>query len=412
MDGTVLRRLAIIVGAAAVLGSALSAHPSAQQPAASAPEGASTAAALRARGLELGYNLDYDDALTAFRSAIAADPTHPAAYRLVAATMWISALFRQGAVMVDDYLGQARSDSARKPQSPELTSVFYSNIDRAIALGEQRLHERPEDPDAHIQIGAAYGFLTTYRATVEGRVLGGLRTARRAYNEHERALELDPRRKDAGLIVGMYRYGVSTLSMPLRLLAGLAGFGGGRERGLVQVEEAASYPSDVQTNALFTLIVIYNREGRYDDARRVIRQLQHLYPRNRLLWLEAGTTSLRAGRFGDARAAIEEGLEKLARDPRPRAFGEVARWRYSHGAALVGLHQTDLAERELRAVLSGEGPDWLRGRTQKELGKLADLAGDRTRAIAAYQLAIRICREQHDSICSNEAAALVKARYR
>ena len=243
-------------------------------------------------------------------------------------------------------------------------------------------------------------------------MLGGLRTARRAYNEHERALELDPRRKDAGLIVGMYRYGVSTLSMPLRLLAGLAGFGGGRGRGLVQVEEAAAYPSDVQANALFTLIVIYNREDRYEDALRVVHRLQTLYPRNRLLWLEAGTTALRAGDFGAARAVLEEGLEKLSRDPRPRAFGEEARWRYSHGAALVGLHQTDLAERELRAALSGEAADWLRGRAHKELGKLADLAGDRARAIASYQLAIRICRDQHDSICSNEAAALVKARYR
>jgi len=412
MDGTVLRRVAIIVSTAAVLGGALAARPSAQQPSAPPLEGGSTAAALRARGLDLGYNLDYEEALAAFRAAIAADPTHPAAYRLVAATMWINALFRQGAVMADDYLGQARSDSARKPPPPELATAFQSNIDRAIALGEQRLREHPEDPDAHIQVGAAYGFLTTYKATVEGRVLGGLRTARRAYNEHERALELDPRRKDAGLIVGMYRYGVSTLSVPLRLLAGLAGFRGGRERGLVQVEQAAAYPSDVQTNALFTLIVIYNREGRYDDALRVVRRLQTLYPRNRLLWLEAGTTALRAGRFVDARAAIEEGLEKLSRDPRPRAFGEDARWRYSHGAALVGLHETELADRELRAVLSGEGPDWLRGRAHKELGKLADLAGDRTRARAAYQLAIRICREQHDSICSNEAAALVKARYR
>ena len=262
------------------------------------------------------------------------------------------------------------------------------------------------------RFGAAYGFLTTYKATVEGRVVGGLRTARRAYTEHERALELDPRRKDAGLIVGMYRYGVSTLSMPLRLLAGLAGFGSGRERGLIQVEEAAAYPSDVQTNALFTLIVIYNREARYDDALRVIRQLQHLYPRNRLLSLEAGSTALRAGRFGEARAAIEEGLERLSRDPRPRALGEEARWRTPSARHSSACTRPSSRSASFGRCSSLEGPEWLRGRAHKELGKLADLAGDRTRAKAAYRLAIRICREQHDSICSNEAAALVKARYR
>ena len=96
----------------------------------------------------------------------------------------------------------------------------------------------------------------------------------------------------------MYRYAVSELSMPLRLGAYLAGLGGGRERGLRMVEEAARYPSDVQPNAQFTLILLYNRAARYDDALRVIGDLQQRFPRNRLLWLEAGGTALRAERPG------------------------------------------------------------------------------------------------------------------
>lgn len=369
-------------------------------------------AALRQRGLELGYNLDHEEALAAFRSAMAADPTDPAPYRLAAATMWINLLFTQGAVTADDYLGQARSDVARKPPAAHLDAAFRAHMDRALELGERRLQDNPSDADAHFQVGAAYGFLTSYKATVEGRVLGGLRAARRAYNEHERVMELDPRRKDAGLIVGMYRYAVATLSAPLRLLAGIAGFGGGRQRGLRLVEEAALYPSDIQTNAMFTLIVIYNREERYDDALRVIAELQRRYPRNRLLWLEAASTALRAARWAHARTAIEEGLARFAQDPRPRAFGEVARWRYYHGAALVGVKQVEAAEAELRAVLTGDAPEWLRGRTHKELGKLADLAGDRARAIEAYRLAARICRAQQDSVCLDETGALMKARYR
>lgn len=379
--------------------------------AAAVPRGSAEAAALRERGLELGYNLDHDEALAAFKEAIAADPAHPAAYRLIAASMWIHLLFEQGAVTVEDYLGQTGSRTARKP-APDVDVVFRGYISRALTLAEERRRAHPKDADGPYQTGAAHGFLATYTATAEGRVLGGFRPARRAYDDHKRVLEVDPGRKDAGLIVGMYRYAIAALPAPMRLVARIAGFEGGREHGLRLVEDASRYPSDVQTNALFTLIVMYNREARYADALDVIGRLQRRYPRNRLLWLEAGSTALRAGRALEAKQAIEDGLAKLAADSRPRAFGEEARWRYYHGAALVALKDTESAERELRAVLVGDAHAWVQGRAHMELGKLADLAGNRTRAVEEYRRAARICRAERDSICSNEAGKLVTTRYR
>ena len=409
-----LRLAVILFGIAAVMSvSVWARQESGGQPsAACSGRGTAASAALRARGLELGYNLDYEEALAAFRNAIAADPCHPAAYRLIAATMWINLLFQQGAVTVDDYLGQARPNLPRKSPTPELDAVFREYIGRALTLSEQRRRNDPADADVHYQIGAAVGFLASYTATVEGRVLGGFQAARHAYNEHTRVMELDPQRKDAGLIVGMYRYAVSTLPAPLRVLARIAGFGGGRERGLRMVEEAALFPSDVQTNALFTLIVIYNREARFPDALHVIGQLQRMYPRNRLLWLEAGSTALRAGHPAEALEALEEGLAMLAEDPRPRAFGEEDRWRYYHGAALVALEQVEAGERELRAALTGDAHTWVRGRTHLELGKLADLVGHRARAAEEYRLAVRLCRADPDLVCSQEATVLMKAGYR
>jgi tetratricopeptide (TPR) repeat protein len=243
-------------------------------------------------------------------------------------------------------------------------------------------------------------------------VRGSLGPARRAYQEHERALELDARRKDAGLIVGLYRYTVSALPAPLRVLAHLVGFGGDRARGVRLVEDAARHPSDVQTNAQFVLLLLYNREARYGDALPLIRELQQRFPRNRLLWLEAGNTWLRAGRPREATAALEEGLARLSADPRPRARGEESRWRYAYGAALVALKQIAPAERELQAALAAASHDWVRGRVHKELGKLADLDGDRPRAIEAYRAADRLCRLEHDGDCLDEVRSLMKHAYR
>jgi tetratricopeptide (TPR) repeat protein len=367
--------------------------------------------ALRAQGQHLGYSLDHEGALATFQEVIAADPDHPAAYRLAAATAWIRLLFQQGAVTAEDYLGQARADRQKQPPSRELDAFFRDHLARAVSLAEQRCRANSKDADAHFQMGAAYGFIATYAATVEGRMFESLRAARRAYSEHQRVLDLDPSRKDAGMIVGMYRYGVSTLSLPTRLVAHLAGFAGGRERGIRMVEEAAQDPSDIQTNARFALIVIYNRETRYDDALRVIRDLQQQFPRNRLLWLEAGSTALRAGRPLDARRALEEGWAKLQADPRPRAFGELARWHYYIGASLVALKQGQAATRELQAALQDPARPWIHGRVRAELGKVADLAGDRTRAANEYEEAIRLCAGDGDDAGAREARMLLRRGY-
>jgi len=403
----------VLVGAIVVIPTGLGASQKpVVQPGAAPSADPAIAVALRARGLGLGYNLDHAEALEAFKEAIAADPDAPAGYRLAAATIWITVLFEQGIITVEDYLGQARANVPRSAPTAKLEAAFYDYLHQAQVLAERRLRDHPADADAHYQVGAAFGFEASYVATVEGRVLGSLGAARRAYFEHGRVLKLDPARQDAGLIVGMYRYAVSELSVPLRFFAYLSGFRGGRERGLRLIEDAARYPSDVQANALFTLILLYNREGRYDDALGVIRQLQARYPRNRLLRLEAGGTALRANRPAEARVWLEEGLAQLANDPRPRAPGEEGRWRYTYGSVLVVLKDIQPAERELRAALAGATRDWVRGRVHKELGKLADLAGDRPRAVDEYQQASRLCRQDTDSACAAEVKALLKTAYR
>jgi tetratricopeptide (TPR) repeat protein len=404
-----MRLLQLTAVIALVISTIAPARASASRP---SPADPAVAATLRAEGLSLGYNLDHAEALATFQRAIDADPGSPSGHRLLAATAWMILLFEQGAITVDDFLGEARRDYKRSPPRAELAGIVRNSLDRATSIAKQRLKERSGDPAAHYDAGAAYSFRAAYTASVEGRLFGSLGAARRAYREHERLLSLDPSRKDAGLVIGMYRYAVASLSAPLRLGAFLAGFGGGRGRGLRMVEEAAAHPSEVQANARFALILMYNRAARYDDALRVIRELQREFPRNRLLWIEEAGTALRAGRAEDARLAIEVGLARLTSDSRPRAPGEDARWRYTHGAALVALRQTTAAETELRAALGGATRDWLRGRIRLEIGKLADLAGERGGAVNEYREAGRLCGADSDPACASEARALAKRGYR
>ena len=47
----------------------------------------------------------------------------------------------------------------------------------------------------------------------------------------------------------------------------------------------------------------------HETALEVIGELQRRYPRNRLLWLEAASSNLRAGRALAARSSLEQGRE-------------------------------------------------------------------------------------------------------
>jgi tetratricopeptide (TPR) repeat protein len=372
-------------------------------------------AATRAGAFRLAYNLDHREAVDLLGRGLAAHPDDPSLHRGLAAVSWLAILFLRGAVTVDYFSGGLTSRVELERPPPDLDARFRSAVDRAISLSEARTRRRPDDADAHYELGAAVGLRMTYVATVEGSVLSAIRQARRAFDEHERVLALDPRRKDAGLIVGSYRYAVGSLSPPMRLMAYLVGFGGGRERGLRMIEEASRYPSDAQPEAEFVLLLIYNRERRYADALAVVEKLEARYPRNRLLLLEEGSTALRAGDAARASRVLNRGIEWLGRETRPLAFGERALWFLKRGTALLRLARIESAAEDLRAAeraAQSEAAPWVRGRIALESGKLADVGGDRRGAISRYRDARRLCAAGHDESCVEEANALSQTAYK
>jgi tetratricopeptide (TPR) repeat protein len=393
------RALAVALAAVVALAAA---DPAGAQPA--------SGAQLREKALELAYNLDHDEAMALLRKDVATSPDDPAAHRTLAAIVWLNLLFRRGAVTVDHYLGsfsKTRVDLKKPP--PELDAEFKRHVSRAIELARRRVASRPDDAQARYDLGSALAIEASYVATVEGRLLAGFNAARHAFNEHERVLQLDPSRRDAALVVGTYRYVVSTLSLPMRWMAYVAGFGGGRERGIQMLEQAASQQSDAQIDAMFALILVYNRERRFDDALRVMQSLRRQCPRNRLVVLEAGSTASRAGRAQEADVLLTEGLAMFARDGRPKVPGEEALWRYKRGAARAALGRVEAALEDLRVATSADAQAWVSGRARVELGRIALKRGDRQAAQADARQAETLCRQGNDQPCVDDARKLLRS---
>jgi len=366
------------------------------------------------QGYQAVYNLDYDEAAELFRQAIAASPNDSAAYRGAAKNAWLRILFTNGTVTSDQYLGKMSSSDLKMPKPPEpWASEFHKNIKRAIDLGEKAVAGNFRSAAAHYELGAGLGYLASYTGTIDGKVWGAMTTAKRAYSEHEKVLELDPKRHDAGLVVGTYRYIVANLPTLMRWAAYVVGFGGNRELAIKRLQEAAAHPSDAQADARFALVLIYSREGRHEDALTVVRGLERSYPRNRLLWLEEGGALLRAGRPAEAEKALDAGVAKMQQETRPRMAGEALQLHYKRGIARLAQKNAPAAEDDLKLALADKtGQGWIRGRVHLELGKVADVLGDRGRARSECQTAVALCETGKDPSGVEAAKKLLETPYR
>jgi len=363
---------------------------------------------LKARAAVELYSLDHQRAIATLRQAIAADPQDAGAYRGLAGALWMSVNFARGTLTVDSYLGKVSRETVKLPTPPpETAAAFHDAIGRAVALARARLAADASDADAQYQLGAAVGLRASYAATVDGGLRRAFSAAREAYDSHENVLRLDPRRRDAGLIVGTYRYVVAALALPMRWVAYMAGFGGGREKGLQLIEAAAEYSGDNRWDARLALVLLYNREQRYDEALKQLATLRAQYPRNRLLWLETGATLLRGGRFAQAERFIDEGMARLAADDRPRMLGEEALWYYKRGAARRALGRAADAELDLRKAVGLQGRKWVHGRAHLELGRLLLQAGNPAAAVSELRIAIALCEEDGDPEAAEEARGLL-----
>jgi tetratricopeptide (TPR) repeat protein len=120
---------------------------------------------------------------------------------------------------------------------------------------------------------------------------------------------------------------------------------------------------------------------------------------------------MRAGRPARALEHLDTGIAMFEGDPRPKAFGEAALWYAKRGAVRAALGNRAGAEADLRKALAAEGRDWVHGRSHLELGKLADVSGDRTAAVAEYRRAAALCAKDRDPVGREEAERLLKKPY-
>ena len=172
---------------------------------------------VRARAADLTYNLDHDVALQLLRRRSSPirpiPPTIARSPRRSGSTSSSDAARYRRSLPWQLHAGRASTSVIRPPsstrsssaRSPRPSSWRRQRVEQCSARSAGALRSRHGARAAGVLHGLG-------RGTADGRLQGRAPS----YDEQERVLELDPQRKEAGLIVGTYRYLVSTLSLPMR----------------------------------------------------------------------------------------------------------------------------------------------------------------------------------------------------
>jgi len=342
-------------------------------------------------GFDHFYNLEYDEAIAAFRQYVAQHPDEPRGYNHLAQSILYREMYRTGALETE--LVSGNNPFLRRPRmnpSPEDQKEFDDAIRRSMELSQERLKKNPRDTQALYTLGVAHGLRANYNFLVRKAWMDALRDATQARKLHNRVTELDPNFTDARLVQGVHEYVVGSLPWHWRTLGFLIGFRGNKQTGIKILQEVAEKGDVNKLDAKVLLCAIYRRERKPELAIPLIQELIAAYPRNYLLYFELAQMYSDAGNKEKALEALAR-LENLRNSGVP-GFSRVVPEKiyFARGNIQFWYRELDEALENIRkAAARADHLDLNTGvLALMRLGQIYDLKGRRQEAIQAYRQAI------------------------
>jgi len=353
------------------------------------------------------YNLDFSTAQHGFEDLTRLYPQNADYWNALASTMWLKILYDQQKLDIDSYSGKSfGTRDSRDAVDPADEKKLRDTVATAMKNADAVLDKSPKDVRALYALGVANATLASFESTAKRAYFTAYGDAKTARNLHQQVLKLDPNFDDARMTVGIFDYVVDVIPPWFRhslgLLLGM--HGDGKQAGIEKIQTAAARGKQVSTDARMVLIVIYNREHRYDDAMELINELHSRYPRNFLFEVSKASIFGKMKRWDQAAQTYEQILQKI--DSRKNGYERLraSKMYSSLGRSQVELHREDLAIGAFSRVVadSGATPNE-KAEAHLWMGKVFDVKRDRTRALQHYDAVLGL---SCDAPLKKEAAAL------
>ncbi len=334
------------------------------------------------------YNLDYDGALERFDQVIKQHPQDPIAYAYALQAIIFRELYRQDLLDTTYYAHDSFLTTQRKidisPANRERIEFYFNHTQD---LADARLKVNDKDKDALFARGFARGLHAAYLTLADHAWFASARQGLSARNDSEAVLKIDPQYADADLAVGIQQFAVASLPRFVRLIVGISGVGGNKEKGLDLLKVAAQHGIITSVEARTSLSLFLRHDGRYAEALVVQHGLAVQFPHDYLFRLEEANI---AKDEGHGPQAIEIYRQVLADAKKPGFFVDPRLQLAYFGIADTerGQNQIKEAARDyLEAASQPNSSDWLRKRAQLYAGEMLDLLHDHAAASVQYDKA-------------------------
>jgi tetratricopeptide (TPR) repeat protein len=333
------------------------------------------------------YNLDFNTAQHGYETLTREHPDNPDYWNGLASSIWLKITFDQQKLNLESFSGRSLGTRDSKDTvNPNDEKRLRDTIEIAIQKADGMLNKNPNDVRALYAKGISIGTLASFEALAKRSYVSAHSKARVAHDLHEQVLKLDPTFEDANLAIGAYDYVVGAIPGFVRFLLGPFGVrSAGKDIGIQELETAAAKGKYASTDAKMILIVVYNREKRYEESLHLLQSLHAKYPRNFLVQLSEGSVYGKLQRWDDAERLYLQILEKV--QAKKDGYNRLRQARVLYALAtnnMDGQQFEKAADAFNHVVSSNDATPDEKGRSHLWLGKLFDSRKDRTKALEEY----------------------------
>jgi hypothetical protein len=235
------------------------------------------------------YNYDFAGAHSLLDRQMEADPEHPLVYSVRAVAHLFSEMDRLNILEADFFLNDDNmvdGHGHRQKPDPEVKRALLAALDQARTKSLTRLSVDSNDRTALFAMCMTSGVAADYAGFVERRQWKGVSLSRKTNRYAQQLLRLDPPVYDAYTNVGSCEYVIGSLPFFIRWFVRFENIEGNKQKGIEALNLVARHGAYYGPFARILLAVVSLREGRQEDARKILAQLSLEYPENTLITRE------------------------------------------------------------------------------------------------------------------------------